>query len=300
MNASAKYFDPETLSRIGPLGLRARTLVEGLIAGLHRSPLRGHSIEFAQHREYTPGDDTRQIDWKVYARSDKYYLKQYEDETSLICTLLLDTSESMTFRGPKSSLSKLEIGQLIAAALGYLILSQQDACGFGTFSQGLDAWLQPSSSPVQFDDLVRVMEQSNVERKSDIYRSVSDCAAHLSHAGMVVIISDLFDDVDRLGRALKLLKYERQDVLVLQVLDPIEINFELDRTTKFVGLEQLPSLTADPRLIGAAYRKAMRTLLDSIAAECRQLDVDHHLITTDQSLAHALAQVLARRRLVRG
>ncbi len=149
MNASAKYFDPETLARIGPLGLRARSLVEGLIAGMHRSPLKGRSIEFAQHREYTPGDDTRQVDWKVYARSDKIYLKQFEDETNLQCTILLDVSESMAYRGPASPLSKLEYAQLVTASLGYLILSQQDAIGWRLSKQTL----KPGSCPAPANTL---------------------------------------------------------------------------------------------------------------------------------------------------
>jgi uncharacterized protein (DUF58 family) len=299
VNASAKYFDPETLARIRPLGLRARTLVEGLVAGLHRSPLRGHSIEFAQHREYVPGDDTRQVDWKVYARSDKIYLKQYEDETSLICTLLLDTSESMTFRGPHAALSKLETAQLIVASLCYVILGQQDACGLGTFSDSVQEWLPPSSSATQFEDMIHIMEHASSARRSDIPNALGQAARRLTRPGLVVIISDLLSDPEQLGSILKLFKYERHDVLVIQVLDPTEVDFDLEQATKFVGLEEQPTLVADPRLVGAAYRRAMQEFLKQLSGHCRQLGFDYQLLTTERSLAETLPALLARRRGMR-
>ena len=299
MNASAKYFDPETLARIQPLGLRARCLVEGLIAGLHRSPLKGRSIEFAQHREYTPGDDTRQVDWKVYARSDKIYLKQFEDETNLQCTLLLDVSQSMTFRGPDSPMSKLEYAQLVAASLAYLVLSQQDACGLATFTSEIDTWLVPSASPSQFDDMLHVLESPATSVRSQIARCIELAAQRLKRPGLVVIISDLLDDAPAILSSLKLLKFQRHDVLVFQVLDPLEIAFRLDRATRFIGLEGLPSMATDPRFIGAAYRRALQEFLQTLRAGCHQLGVDYHLLETNQTLALALSHVLARRRGIR-
>lgn len=299
MNASAKYFDPETLARIQPLGLRARSLVEGLIAGGHRSSLKGRSIEFAQHREYTPGDDTRQVDWKVYARTDKIYLKQFEDETNLQCMLLLDISESMTFRGPGSPLSKLEYAQLVAASLGYLILSQQDAVGLATFTNTLETWLAPSASPTRFDDMLHALDTPLAQVRSDIPQAIELVAQRLKRPGLVVLISDLIGDVDRSLAALKLLKFQRQDVLVLQILDRVETDFKLDRPTRFVGLEGLPSVATDPRFIGAAYRRAMHDFLQRLRTGCEQLAMDYQLLTTDQSLAVALSHVLARRRRAR-
>lgn len=299
MNASAKYFDPETLARIQPLGLRARSLVEGLIAGQHRSPLKGRSIEFAQHREYTPGDDTRQVDWKVYARSDKIYLKQFEDETNLQCTLLLDISESMTFRGPKSPLSKLEYAQLIAASLGYLTLSQQDAIGLATFTDTIETWLAPSASPTRFDDMLHALDAPSSHPRSDIAHAIELLAQRLRRPGLVVLISDLIGDADRTLAAMKLLKFQRQDVLVLQVLDRLETEFKLERPTRFIGLEGLPSVATDPRFIGAAYRRAMHDFLQRLRSGCEQLGMDYHLLTSDESLAVALSHVLARRRRAR-
>lgn len=299
MNASAKYFDPETLARIQPLGLRTRCLVEGLIAGLHRSPLKGRSIEFAQHREYTPGDDTRQVDWKVYARSDKIYLKQYEDETNLQCTLLLDISESMAFRSAVSPLSKLEYAQLIAACLGYVVLSQQDACGLATFTNDIETWLMPSSSPTRFDDMVQVLESPQSTLRSDIPQALSRLAQRLMRPGLVVVISDLIGDPERTMAAIKLLKFQRHDLLVLQVLDRMETEFKLDRPTRFIGLEGLPSVATDPRFIGAAYRRAMHGFLQTLRTGFEQLGVDYHQMHTDENLGIALAHLLARRKKVR-
>lgn len=299
MNASAKYFDPETLARIQPLGLRARCLVEGLIAGLHRSPLKGRSIEFAQHREYTPGDDTRQVDWKVYARSDKIYLKQYEDETNLQCTLLLDVSESMAFRSPNSPLSKLEYAQMIVACLGYVVLSQQDACGLATFTNDIETWLMPSSSPTRFDDMVHALESPQSALRSDIPQALARLAQRLSRPGLVVIISDLLGDAERTLAAIKLLKFQRHDLLVLQVLDRMETEFKLDRATRFIGLEGLPSVATDPRFIGAAYRRAMHDFLRTLRTGCEQLGVDFQQLHTDESLGVVLAHLLARRKKVR-
>ena len=298
MNASAKYFDPETLARIGPLGLRARSLVEGLIAGMHRSPLKGRSIEFAQHREYTPGDDTRQVDWKVYARSDKIYLKQFEDETNLQCTLLLDISESMAYRGPSSPLSKLQYAQLVTASLGYLVLSQQDAVGLATFKKEIETWLAPSASPTRWDDLLHALESTEGQpttERSDIAQAITLLAARLKRRGLIVLVSDLLNDAEKTLAALKLLKYQRHDVLIMHVLDRTEVDFQFDRATRFVGLEGYTSVAADPRFVGGAYRKAMQQFIGMLRSGCEQLGMDYHLLTTDESLANALSHMLAHR-----
>jgi uncharacterized protein (DUF58 family) len=298
VNASAKYFDPETLARIGPLGLRARTLVEGLIAGMHRSPLKGRSIEFAQHREYTPGDDTRQVDWKVYARSDRIYLKQFEDETNLQCTILLDISESMVYRGTTSPLSKLEYAQLVTASLGYLVLSQQDAIGLATFKKDIETWLMPSASPTRWDDMLHALESTQGQQtheRSDIAQAVTLLAARLKRRGLIVLVSDLLNDAEKTLAALKLLKFQRHDVLVIHVLDRTEVDFKFDRATRFVGLEGYPSIAADPRFVGGAYRKAMQQFVATLRTGCEQMGMDYHLAVTDESLATALSQILARR-----
>lgn len=295
MNQSAKYFDPETLSKIRPLGLRARTLVEGLVAGLHRSPLRGHSIEFAQHREYVPGDDLRQVDWKVYARSDRYYLKQYEDETNLIAYFLLDTSESMQYRGASSPLTKLEYAQLIVFSLAYLVITQQDSTALATFSSELNGWLPPSGSAGHLDDIIRLMESAPTGERSDLPRSVDLAGQRCSKPGVIVLVSDLLDDQQRLLTSLKRLRYQRHDVIVVHVLDENELTFPFDRSTRFEGLEGLPEVVTDPLLIGGAYRRAMAAFCTEIEVGCQHLGVDYHRMKTIESLAATLPPLLARR-----
>lgn len=295
MNQLHKYLDPETLSRIRPLGLRARTLVEGVVAGLHRSPLRGHSIEFAQHREYVHGDDLRQVDWKVYARSDRYYLKQYEDETNLIAYLLLDTSESMQYRGASSPLTKLEYAQLVVFSLAYLVFTQQDSAALATFSSELNGWLPPSGSAGYLDDMIQLMESAHSGERTDLPRIVEQAAQRCSKPGVIVLVSDLLDDHQRLLTSLKRLRYQRHDVIVVHVLDESELTFPFDRSTRFEGLEGLPEVVTDPLLIGGAYRRAMAAFCTEIEIGCQQLGVDYHRMKTNESLAATLPPLLARR-----
>lgn len=295
MNKSQKYFDPKTLASIQGLGLRARTLVEGLVAGLHRSPLRGHSIEFAQHREYVPGDDLRQVDWKVYARSDRYYLKQYEDETNLTCYLLLDHSQSMDYRGAGSDLSKLEYAQLIVCSLAYLIVAQQDSAGLISFSDAIDDWLPASSSPTQFNDMIRLMESSSGRQRTDLASILAQVMQRLSRSSLVILISDMFDDVEKVIQALRMLRSAGHDALVVQVLDHDEVRFPFDQMTQFEGLEGAPSIMADPLMIGQAYRRAMQQFCAKLEAGCRQVDIDYYRLLTNESLALALPRVLGSR-----
>jgi uncharacterized protein (DUF58 family) len=295
VNKSQKYFDPETLASIRPFGLRARTLVEGLVAGLHRSPLRGHSIEFAQHREYVPGDDLRQVDWKVYARSDRYYLKQYEDETTLTCYLLLDQSESMLYRGQRSHLSKLEYAQLIACSLAYLVISQQDSVGLVSFSSKIDGWLPASGAPSQFDDLLNIMEDSPHGKRTSLSAVLSETIARLNRPSLLILLSDMFDDMQEMTRALKLVHHAGHDLMLLLVLDRDEVEFPFDRMTEFEGLENVPPLTTDPLLIAGAYRRAVSDFQQQLKVCCQQLNADFFCMTTDESLARSLPKILATR-----
>jgi uncharacterized protein (DUF58 family) len=295
VNASQKYFDPETLARIRPLGLRARTLVEGLLAGLHRSPLRGHSLEFAQHREYVAGDDLRQVDWKVYGRTDRYYLKQYEDETNFSAYLLLDTSESMQYRASTSPLSKLEYAQLVAFSLAYLIVTQQDSAGLATFSSELDNWLSPSGHAAVLEDMLHLMSSAPANRRTDLARAIETAGQRCGKPGVVILISDLLDDSSTLISALKRLRYQRHDIIVIHILDESELTFPFDRATLFEGLEEMSQIDVDPLLIAAAYRTAMKQFCRDIEVGCRQYSVDYHRIITSEPLSASLPTILARR-----
>ncbi|MCA9119701.1 MAG: DUF58 domain-containing protein [Planctomycetales bacterium] len=299
MESSLKFLDPRTLAKLQGLTLRARRIVEGFVAGLHRSPYRGFSVEFAEHREYVPGDDIRYLDWKVFGRTDKFYLKQYEDETNLICYLALDVSESMSYRGPDSALSKLEYAQCIAAALAWLVLQRQDAVGLITFDSQIRDYVPPSNSPARLSELLTVMEQTPSANKTAISNTFRQLAQKLTKRGVVLVISDLFDDAANVLMGLRHLRHRQHDLAVLQILDPAELSLPFDRPTLFRGLEGLPELTTQPRAIRAAYRAELDAFLQQLKRGCSDNEIDYRLISTAQSFDVALSAFVSSRRRVR-
>jgi len=290
-----KYLDPEILASLEGLQLRARRIVEGYVSGVHRSPYHGFSIEFAEHREYVPGDDLRYVDWKVFGRTDKYYLKQYEEETNLVCHLLLDTSESMRYQSGTAAMSKLQYAECAAAALAYLILQQQDSVGLVTFDQEIRALVRPSSNPSHLKQLLQVMEDSVPERKTATGAIFHDLAERFKKRGIVVILSDLFDEVDSMMAGLKHFRHRRHEVILLHVLDPAEMDFPFHRTTLFRGLEQLPDVLTEPRALRKAYLNEFGRFVRRLKKGCRMHQIDYVQMRTDQSLDVALSSYLASR-----
>ena len=296
MENSQKYLDPKTLARLEGLQLRARLIVEGYVSGVHRSPFHGFSVEFAEHREYAPGDDLRYLDWKVFGRTDRYYLKQFEEETNLVCYLLLDGSESMLYKSESAAMSKLEYAQCAAAALAYLILQQQDSVGLATFDDELRALVRAASSPSHIKQLIHVMENTFAGRKTDVGAIFHDLAERLKKRGIVVIFSDLFDDVERIMAGLKHFRHRRHEVILMHVLDPAELDFPFRRTTLFRGLEQLPEVIAEPRALRKAYLEEFGRFIRRIKRGCRMHQIDYVQMRTDQSLEVVLSSYLASRR----
>jgi uncharacterized protein (DUF58 family) len=292
---SPKYFDPRTLAKLKDLRLRARHIVEGFVSGLHRSPHRGFSIEFAEHREYVPGDDLRYLDWKAFARTDKYYLKQFEDETNLICYLVLDASESMAYQSPAAPLSKLEYAKCLAAALSWLVLQQQDAVGLVTFDRQVRRQLTPAGNLGHLQNVVQVLEETRAAGETAAGPIFHELAERLRARGVVVVISDLLDDVESLMAGLKHFRHRRHDVVVLHVLDRAELEFPFDEPTRFRGLEQMADVPADPRSLRGAYLAEMKTFLDSVRFGCRQWSMDYEQVASDQPLDQVRAKVLAAR-----
>jgi uncharacterized protein (DUF58 family) len=288
--------EPQTLAQLQGLELRARKIVEGYVAGLHRSPYRGFSNEFAEHREYAPGDDLRYVDWKVFGKSDRFFLKQFEEETNLLCYLLLDTSESMQYKGPQAPLSKFAYAQCAAAALAYLVLHQRDAVGLVTFDQEIRQVIRPSSNPTQLKQLLHVMEESTATRKTHTGPIFHDLAERLGRRGIVVIVSDLFDDVESMLAGLKHLRHRRHDVIVLHVLDPAEIDFPFQQVTMFKGLEALGDVVAEPRSLQAAYQREIQAFVKRIRAGCRAQQIDYVTLRTDQPLDAVLRTFLSARK----
>jgi len=292
---SQKYLDPNVLARLEGLHLRARLIVEGYVSGVHRSPFHGFSIEFAEHREYAPGDDLRYLDWKVFGRTDKYYLKQFEEETNLICHLLLDTSESMCYQSDAAPMSKLEYARCAAAALAYLILNQQDSVGLVTFDREIRSLVRAGSNPSHIKQLLHVMEQSPGERKTATGPVFHELAERLKKRGLVIVLSDLFDDVDAMIAGLKHFRHRRHEVIVFHVLDPAESEFPFQQTTLFKGLEQMPNVVVEPRALRKAYLEEFGNFVRRLKRGCRMHRIDYVPLRTDQSLEVALSSYLASR-----
>jgi len=242
-----RYFEPEKALRMGKLALTVRGVVEGFISGLHRSPHHGFSAEFSEHREYSPGDDLRHLDWLAYARTDRFYIKQYEQETNLRAYILLDVSGSMNYRS--DGVTKFEYGCLLAAMLAYLMARQQDAVGLVAFDEQIRKYLPPASTPSHLDRLFRALEELRPGRPTAISRTFHDLAERLHRRSMVLVISDLYDEPREVMRALQHFRHRRHQVIVLQVMDPAELRLPMNDLVTFVDLESGQRIQIDPKLI---------------------------------------------------
>ncbi|MEO2046983.1 MAG: DUF58 domain-containing protein [Pirellulales bacterium] len=294
-NIPDEILDPVMLASLEGLDLRARKLVDGYLSGHHRSAGRGYSAEFAEHREYTPGDDLRYIDWKIYGRTDKVYLKQSEAETDLVCMLMVDASESMAYQSDPASLSKWEYAQCLAVAFAHLVLRGGDRVSLVTAGNETCRQLPASNRQGMRLQLIHSLEQTHCRGNTSIGDSLQELAGCLRQRSVVIVISDLLDQVERVLAGLKHLSYQRHEVMVLQLLDPAELDFPFERTAQFQGLESLGNLVAQPRGIRQAYLAAMENFLQKIRAGCRNEQVDYLLVRTDQSPVLALKQLLTRR-----
>lgn len=293
--APSKSLDPRTLAKLQGLQLRARHIVEGFVSGLHRSPYHGFSIEFAEHREYVPGDDLRFVDWKVFGRTDRFYLKQYEDETNLILYLVLDTSESMQYRGPDAALSKLDYARCVAASLAWLVLMQQDAVGLVTFDSQVRSLVKPSSSPAHLQQLISIMEGPPSGKKTSTGPIFHELAERFTKRGVVLILSDLFDNVDAMLAGLKHFHHRRHDVIVMHTLDAAELDFPFRGPTMFQGLEEYPQVLADPDALRKAYLREFNAYLQNVQRGCRNHNLDYRQLVTDRPLDVVLSSYLAQR-----
>ncbi|HLL90602.1 MAG TPA: DUF58 domain-containing protein [Tepidisphaeraceae bacterium] len=294
-----KYLDPRTLARIGALDLRARLIVEGLTAGQHRSPYQGISVEFAQHRPYVQGDDIRHIDWKVFGRSDKFYLKQYLEETNLQLIPIVDASESMGYGtvtdGDGHTWTKYDHATAIAASLAYMAIGQQDSVGLAIFDQQLSRYFKPSNSPGQWKTVVNELQQVPRWNKTNTGKILGQLAEKLTHRSLLVILSDFFDDLDSLKQGLRHLRYKKHEIMVLQVLDPTEIEFPFEDVTMFKGLEESGELLTEPRALRDGYLEQLREFTDGLKKICRRMNVDYHRFSSGDSLDVALSGFLANR-----
>jgi uncharacterized protein (DUF58 family) len=293
MAEPANYFDPLTLSKLSTLLLRARYVVEGLISGVHTSPYKGFSVEFSEHRQYVPGDEIRHIDWKAYAKFDRYYIKEYEEETNLRCYLLVDASASMNYRS--QGVSKFDYACYLAAALAYVMLNQQDLVGLVTFSHGIRQQLPARSSPGHLRAVVDSLEQTTPAGDTDLGRTLHHIASQLRRRGLVIVLSDLLDEPLEVMQGLRHLRYQMHEVLVFHVLDDDEITFPFTQLTQFEDLEDETRVITDPRAIAADYQEQMQQFIKEYETMCRRQSIDYTLFNTRTPLDKGLLKYLAWR-----
>src|ERR1043166_8529381 len=267
---SQRYFDPEGLSRVGHMELVARQVVEGFLTGRHRSPYHGFSVEYLDHRPYTPGDDLRTIDWKILARTDKYHVKLFEDETNLRAYILLDCSRSMAFKS--GALSKLEYGSYLAAALTYLLLHQNDAVGLVLFDTEVRAMLPPKARPTQFRRVLEALDHQYSKEDTDVGAVLHEVAERIRRRGLVIVISDLIDDDAKIAGGLQHFRHNNHEVIVFQVMDDAELTFPYDRLTRFKDMEGAGRVVANPKSLRTRYLARIRAFLDGLKAACFERD----------------------------
>ncbi len=302
--------DAETINQAEALGLSARFIVEGYMSGEHKSPFRGFSIEFTQHREYVPGDDIRHLDWKVLGRTDRYYLKQYEQETNYVAHLLLDGSESMKYSSApgsggagnriardvqRASLSKLQYGKMLAACLSYLILHQRDAVAMGIFDQTMKNYIPRTGNIASLHNIFATLANFNPVGQTGIGNVLHDLAGQIKRKGITILISDLFDDEEKILDGIQHLRFSGNEVVVFHTLDPFEIEFPFQGLVEFEGLENVPKLMTRPNEIRKSYMKEMEGFCRRISEGCAKQNTHYVKVNTAQPLHEALSGYLAFR-----
>ncbi len=293
MAANTTFIDPSILASLDNLELRARVVVEGFISGLHKSPHRGFSVEFTDYRHYYQGDDMRHVDWKLYARSDKFYIKQYEDETNVRSYVLLDSSASMAYSS--GGMSKLDYGRTLASALAYFITRQRDAVGLITFDDKVNEYIPALCRQPHLIRILRVLANLKAGTKTDIVKPLSDLASNLNRKSMVILISDMLEDEERIIKTLQRLRAMGNDVIVFHVLDEAELLFNFQEATEFVDAENSETFITSPASIRAAYLENFNNYLNYCKKKCQSSGVDYCLLNTSQPLDTALYSYISRR-----
>jgi uncharacterized protein (DUF58 family) len=288
------FLDPATIARLGSLDLKVRAIVEGFLTGLHRSPFKGFSVEFAEYRQYLPGDDLTTLDWKVYARTDRHFVKKFEEETNLECYLLLDISRSMGYGS--GAVTKLQYGSYLAGALAYLMTRQRDAVGLIAFDDKIVTMLRPSARSGHLTSLLVTLDRLPLGARTDVAKPLRDLAEAVRKRGLVVLISDLLDDVDRVLSGLKHFRYRGSEVIVFHVLDPAELHFPFDQTARFRDMETLDEVVAVPEVVRSRYLSALADLQERYRRELQLAGIDYVVLDTSVPLETALMSYLMTRR----
>lgn len=288
------YFDPKVLAGISNLALRARWVVEGMLSGVHKSRAKGFSVEFEEHREYTPGDEIRRIDWKAFGKFDRYFIKEYEDETNLRAYLLLDGSASMDYAS--DGITKFDYGCTLTASLAYLILKQQDAAGVVTFSNRIESFVPPRAKRDYLLQILHALENRGPAGETNVGKILDELAGQIKRRGLIILVSDLLDEPEPILKGLRQFRFKGNDVIVFHLLDPAEMELPFDGNILFEDLEAANlEVIADPRAIRATYKQVVQEFITEMRKQCRDSAIDYQLISTATPLDQALASYLSWR-----
>ena len=290
---SNRYLDPDGLARVGNMELVARQVVEGFLTGRHRSPYHGFSVEYLDHRAYSPGDEIRSLDWKILARTNKYFVKLFQDETNLRAYLLLDCSGSMTFKS--GQLSKLDYGSFLAAALGYLMLHQNDAVGLVLFDRETRQYLAPRARPTQFRRILDLLDDPPVGGDTNVGGMLHQLAERIKRRGLVILISDLIDDIGQIASGLQHYRHNQHEVVVFHVMDDAELTLPYDRLTRFKDMEGTGRVVANPKSLRARYLARIKGFVDNLRAVCFERSISYNLVNTKEPYDLYLASYLEKR-----
>lgn len=291
------YIDPLIVAKLSTMLLRARFVVEGFIAGLHQSPYKGFSLEFAQHREYSPGDETRHIDWKVYGRKDKYFVKQYQEETNLKGYILLDRSASMGYKS--KGITKLQYGSYLAASLAFLMLRQQDSVGLATFDERIKKYIPPRQSKGHLSLILKELENLVPSSQTGINRSLRELGQYTKRRGLIILISDLLDEQEKVLNALKYFRFKKHEVIVFHLLDPAELELPFTNVLWLEDMENKKRVLTHPEVIREKYKNVIKEFVEMYKLSCLRSDIDYCLMDTKTPLDFALGAYLARRKMLR-
>jgi uncharacterized protein (DUF58 family) len=291
-----RFLKPDVISRLKGMELKARLVVEGFMAGLHRSPYHGFSVEFAEHRQYMPGDSIRNIDWKVYAKSDRYFVKEFEEETNLKSYVLIDTSASMGYSSDqKHRIAKLEYSVYLAASLTFLMLKQRDSVGLVGFDERIHTYIPPKSAAAHLHVLLQQMDKLRPSQKTDISDTLHQMAERIKRRGLIILMSDLFDEPSKVLAGLKHFRHRKHEIIVFHILDPRERDFAFPAEAVFEDLETGERITTLPWQIKKEYKHELEKTFDVFSRECRMSNIDYHLIDTSISYDRALMAYLNKR-----
>jgi len=294
VNEEKNYFDPRVLAGISNLYLRARWVVEGMLSGVHRSRSKGFSVEFEEHREYSPGDEIRRIDWKALGKFDRYFIKEYEDETNLRAYLILDASASMDYAS--DGITKFDYGCTLTASLAYLILKQQDAAGVVTFSNRIEAFVPPRAKRDYLIQILHALENRGPAGETNVGKILEEIGGQIKRRGLVILVSDLLDEPEQILDGLRLFRFKGNDVIVFHLLDQAELDLPFDGNILFEDLEAVNlKVVADPRSIRNTYREVVQEFISDMRKQCHDNSIDYQLISTSTPLDKALASYLSWR-----